>query len=79
MSHSRAVSAFNLGALRDTEFERIEMTEEEVRCWACRYAILRPNLFLHPLNDFAANREVLRVMAKEKFPLILAQSLRGPE
>jgi hypothetical protein len=63
----------------DAEFECIEMTEEEVRCWAYRYAILRPNLFLHPLNDFAANREVLRVIAKEKFPLVLAQSLRGSE
>jgi hypothetical protein len=63
----------------DAEFDCTEMTEEEVRCWAYRYAILRPHLFPHPLNDFAANREVLRLMAKEKFPLILAQSLRAPE
>ncbi len=63
----------------DAEFERIEMTEEEVRGWAYRYAILRPGLFPHPLNDFAANREVLRVIAKDKFPLIVAQSLWLPE
>ena len=62
----------------DAEFDKSEMTEDELAEWTVRYVILKPELFPEPLDDFAANREALRKVAMEKFPLVLQQTFMGP-
>ena len=61
----------------DAEFDRIDIAEEELQGWAFLSVVRQPDLFPHPINDLAANREVLRRVSKEKFGQVFMQIVRA--
>ena len=61
----------------EAEFDRIDITDEELQGWAFLSVVRQPDLFPHPIGDLAANREVLRRVSKEKFSQVFMQALRS--
>jgi hypothetical protein len=63
----------------DAEFDRIDIAVDEFQERTYRYSLkFGEAMFTGPLNDFEANREALRLVTRNKFRLVLKQSLSFP-